>query len=156
MSRVPALSRRVLDALMEMFQAPASTPSSGTGVGRMFSALRTMLQQQDMAFVALDCLAAQVDDGEEAAAAYRAAVARAERLVDASADAAAALLLAPIERACDLQLKLMVLIAACEPHPDDAYIFPGLYLRALLAELRSRPVNIEKGFIDLERHNANS
>ncbi len=156
MSRVPAPSRRVLTALIEGLQAPILPPPAQTSVGRRFDELLALLNQQDKAVVALDRLAPQVDGKEEAEAAYRSAVAQEARLADATADTAAALLLAPVERAYDLQLKLMVLIAACEPHPEDAFVFPGLYLRTLLADLRNRPLSTERDLIDHDRCNVNS
>lgn len=156
MSRVPAPSRRVLTALTKGLQAPILPPTAKTGVERMFNDLLALLEQQEEALAALDRLAAQVDGGDEAEAAYRSAGAHETRLADAASDTAAALLLAPVESACDLQLKLKVLIATCEPHPDDAHVFPGLYLRALLADLSRHPLSIKRGFIDLDRRNAKS
>lgn len=130
---------------MEGGQPSASPGSDGTKIGRLFNHLHTLLEQQDEVLVALDRLAPQVYDEEEAGAAYRSVVAQETHLADATADTAAALLLAPVERACDLQLKLMVLIAACEPHRDDADIFPSLYLRALLTDLRCHTLSIKRG-----------
>lgn len=136
MSRFPAPSRRVLTALIEELQPPIPPPPARTGVERMLNDLCTLLEQQDEALVTLDRLDVQLDGEEEAEAAYRSAVAHETRLADATTDTAAAILLAPIEHACDVQIKLMVLIAACEPRPEDKFVFPGLYLRALLTDLR--------------------
>lgn len=139
---------------MDGLQSPTLPPSARTGVERMLDDLRTLLEQQSEALVTLDRLSPSING--EAEAAYRSAVAQETRLADATTDTAAAVLLAPIEHACDLQLKLIVLIAACEPHPDDAHVFPGRYLRTLLADLRSRPLSTARVFIDHDRRNANS
>lgn len=140
---------------MEGSQQPTSPGLAGTKIRRLFNDLRTLLERQDEAFIALDRLSTPVDSKDEAEAAYRTAAAQEGRLADAIADTAAALLLAPIERPCDLQFKLMVLIAVSEPHPDDAYIFPGLYLRTLLTDLRSRPLGTRSSFTVLCRRNMN-
>lgn len=155
MSRVPAPSRRVLTALIKGRQPPTLLHPSETGIERMFNDLLALLERQDETLVALDRLAPQVNNEDEAAA-YRMLGTRVARLADATADMAAALLLAPTERACDLQLKLIVLIAASEPHLDDAHTFPGLYLRTLLADLRSRPLSTAMAIIDHDRRDANS
>lgn len=134
MSRVPALSRRTLAELVPGGIAASSGEPSA--VRRAFGELIALLAVRDAALAEADRLAVADTPG------LKKAEARADARTDRSAEAAATLLIAPVRTRADIALKLAVLIAACEPHSDEARTFPAVYLRVLLADLQQfEPVN---------------
>lgn len=83
---------------------------------------------------------------QEAAAAAGLPATRAREAATARAlgTAGAALLIAPCRTMRDFRLKLVVLIAAGEPGPDDATAFPWWCLRVLAADLDPSTIRPEQ------------
>lgn len=135
MNRVPSLSHRVLLTLAAELLPRSARPADATVVERAFIALLAARERQARALADIDRLADSIVASADPEPSFISAQASAASLADEIASLASTVLFAPIDQILDLLLKLAVLIAASEPHPDDAYTFPGLYLRVLLADL---------------------
>ncbi|KQU01815.1 hypothetical protein ASG60_18365 [Methylobacterium sp. Leaf469] len=129
------MSHRVLLTLAAELLPRSARPADATAVGRAFIALLAARERQARALAAFDQLADSIVSSADPEPSFISAQASAASLADEIADLASAALISPAEQISDLRLKLAVLIAASEPHPDDAYTFPGLYLRVLMADL---------------------
>ncbi len=138
MNALPPPSRRVLADLGGTY--PALRPTTGkaaSSVQQALAELLSLLNAQATTFM--------VRYKVEAAFLRHRRFVRSDRLVAAEQwedtlatrieAAASHLLLAPLAHPADLSIKVGVLIALGEAGPDDSTGFPGVYLRALLADI---------------------